>query len=117
IFFDSLMGFVGAMLLAQLFVFMIALAAIYWFRQRQLDSLRTQELYLRRLAEGVEIWRNAVGVPADARQAVEVLVETPISQTLTRNLARSIWRYQGEPNLQNNMFWVARQQLDKEQRE
>jgi hypothetical protein len=98
-------------------LFAVGMAAIWQARRRQLQSLKTQEVFLRRFAEAVMVWRSQ-DIPEDARQAVEVLVKMPFSQKSTRNFALMIIRRQlPPPRLHENPFWLARQQLSDEQRE
>jgi hypothetical protein len=105
------------MLVVEILIFAALLAGIYWIRQRELASLRMQGNYLRRFAEGISVWRGGIGIPADAREAIELLVDTPMHKSVARNLARSMMRREAEPNLENNIFWRAREQLRGEHRE
>lgn len=104
------------MLIAEITAFTAALIAIFWVRRRQVWSLQQQQFYLRRFAEGVTAWRGKIGIPQDARQAVEVLVNMPIDKRITRACARSMLQEQGDPDLTRNGFWIARSQLNDEER-
>jgi hypothetical protein len=105
------------MLAAELLAFAIVLFALFWARQRQMTSLQQQAFYLRRFAEGVSTWRGSTGIPSDARQAIEFLIDMPLDKRVTRGFARSMLQQRSSPKLEENFFWVARSQLDGEKRE
>jgi hypothetical protein len=106
-------------MIAELVLFAAVMAAMWQARRRQLRSLQTQEIFLLRLAEGVMGWRSRAGIPEDARQAIETLVKLPITgKKTTRHFALLIIKQQlPPPRLDQNPFWLARQQLSSEQRE
>lgn len=98
--------------------FAVAMAVMWQIWRRQLRSLQNQEIFLRRFAEGVMVWRSQDNIPEDAREAIEALVKLPITQKATRNFALLIIRRQlPAPRLRENPFWLAKQQLSAEQRE
>lgn len=106
------------MLVAQLLVFSITLLALWWMREVQVNGLEQQDQHLRRFSEGVSAWRNSTGIPSDARQAVEILVDMPLDKRVTRGCALAMLERQQAPkNLENNLFWIARGQLDGEKKE
>lgn len=107
-------------MILELALFAVVMAAMWQARRRQLQSLKTQEIFLRRFAEGVMVWRSQDNIPEDAREAIEALVKLPITQKATRAFALLIIRRQlplPPPRLRENPFWLARQQLSAEQRE
>lgn len=105
------------MVLLELAVFTVVLFVLSWVRQRQINSLKQQETYLRRFAEGVGAWRSGNGIPPDARLAIELLVDMPLDRRIVRKLARGMLRDQRAPSLADNPFWIARSQLEGEKRE
>lgn len=105
------------MLASELIIFAVALGVLFWVRQQQMAALNYQAYYLKRFSEGVTTWRSKSGIPQDARQAVEVLVNLPLDKRITRTCAISMLKEQRDPDLEKNGFWVARSQLGDEQRE
>ena len=102
----------------ELVLFAGALAAIWQVRRWQLRSLRTQEAFLRSFAEGITGWRSQPNIPADARRAIETIVSMPIKRIVVLRFTLSFIRKQlPPPKLDENPFWLARQQLSIEQRE
>jgi hypothetical protein len=102
----------------ELVLFAGVLAAIWQVRRWQLRSLRTQEALLKSFAEGVNGWRRQPNIPPDARQAIETIVDMPISRLVILKFTLSFIRRQlPPPRLNENPFWLARQQLSLEQRE
>jgi hypothetical protein len=105
-------------MMLELALFAVAMTAIWQVRRRQLRSLKVQEIFVRRFAEGVLAWRSKDGIPEEAKEAIEALVSLPITQKATRAFALLIIRRQlPPPRLRENPFWLARQQLSAEQRE
>lgn len=105
------------MIAIELAFFTFALLAIWWIRRQQLRSLNQQHILLRRFAEAVTAWRGKPGIPIDARQAIELLVDMPISRAVLRRYALKVLSPQVPSTLDENPFWLARTQLEPEQRE
>lgn len=98
-------------------IFTLAMAGLWWFRSLQLQNLAEQRALLELFADAVTIWRSKVGVPDDAREAIERLVEMPISRKFIRRFAFRLLQLQHPGKIEENPFWRARQQLNDEQRE
>ncbi len=102
---------------AELILFAVLLLSLFRWRQWQMRYLDRQAFYLRRFAEGVTTWRSKPGIPDDARQAIEVLVNIPLDKRITRACALAMLQNQRDP-LSQNGFWIARNQLkDPQHRE
>lgn len=101
----------------ELAIFAVALTSIWWIRRQQLRSLEQQRLLLQRFAEGVAAWRAKAGIPVSARQVIETLVEIPMNKSIIRRYAHYALHRQSPIRLEENPFWLAKQELDEEQRE
>lgn len=105
------------MIIVELIVFVAAMVALWWVREVQANALDQQEQHLRRFANGVTAWRGSPDIPADAREAIEILVDMPLDKSIPRACVLAMLQNQNAPNLENNIFWIARGQLDGEKRE
>lgn len=102
----------------ELAIFALLLTSIWWLRRQQLHSLEQQRILLQRLSEGVMAWRGKPGIPQNARAVIEKLVELPMNKKILRRFAQQqVLQQQAPLKLEENPFWLAKQELSDEQRE
>lgn len=103
------------MIILELTIFAVAMTATWKVRRWQLRSLQTQERFLKAFAEGVAGWRASDGVPDDAKEIIDRLVQIPFTKWTIR---RFTWHLltANLPTGESSLLKI-RDQLSPEQRE